>query len=127
MVNFTDPPKRQVVASLMCFSENVNFPMSAGPWACLVREPFVVPWSVHSDGTCRSRSLICYVVPRCVNSLLRRRLIHVCIYLTQVPSLRLFDLSLNRTAVSFFSSKVSVSLVILLTVRRVVKLLFISE
>ena len=26
----------------------------------------------------------------------------MCIYLTQVPSLRLFDLSLNRTAGSFF-------------------------
>ena len=109
-VNFTDPPKRQVVAPLMCCFRNCESPYetNAGPWAFLVGEPFVVPWSVHSDGTCRSRTLICYVVPSHI-SLLRRRLIHVCIYLTQVPSHRFFDSSLSRTAVHLFLRKISFS------------------
>ena len=67
--------------------------------------------ALHSGGTCQSRSLICYVVPRVI-SLLRRRLIHVCIYLTQVPSHRFSDSSLSRTAVHSFLSKLFVSIVL---------------
>ena len=79
--------------------------MNAGPWACVVGEPVVVPWSVHSDGTCQSRSLICYVVPRVI-SLLRRRPIHVYIYLAQVPPHRFSDSSLDRTCELVLYSKI---------------------
>ena len=70
--------------------------MSAGPWACLVGEPFIVPWLVHSDGTCRSRTLIYCVVPRSVYSCSEEA--HTCLHLLSagtIPSiLRLVTMSL---------------------------------
>ena len=87
--------------------------MNAGPWACVVGEPVIVPVSVHYDGTCQSRSLICYVVPHVI-SLLRRRLIHVYIYLAQVPPHRFSDSSLDHTCELVLFRKLSTPAVLLI-------------
>ena len=112
---FYRPPQKAscCTTNVLCFRKREPPKMNAGPWACVVGEPVVVPWSVHSDGTCQSRSLICYVVPRVI-SLLRRRLIHVYIYLAQVPPHQFSDSSLDRTCELVLFRKLSTPAVLLI-------------